>query len=264
MDTAFVAELLVAEGVVVAMIGEEKDDGIFEEIIVFETIYDVFDMSVGDADGVVMVSPFLAEDFLIRKVRRDLHVCRIDLVGELAGVGFSTAQLDLSEPGPFFWEGRPVDLPFLPIESLFLAGLGLGVLSISSVVLFAVVNKVVVILTFIKGGIAIFDEDLGEGLDALWKLNRGFWASGGAMLMSAGGRLINTGDHGGAAGRADRGRDIAAGKSDAIFAKLVESWGLARIHGKAVGFHPRRKVFAENPKDVRFICRRSSKRTESD
>ena len=91
MVTAFVAELLVAKRVVIAVIGEEKDDGVFEETIGFETIQDVFDMAVGDADGVVMVGPFLAEDFLIREVRWNLHGRGIDFVGELSGVGFSSA-----------------------------------------------------------------------------------------------------------------------------------------------------------------------------
>ena len=91
MNTAFVAELLVAKRVVIAVIGEEKDDGVFEETIGFETIQDVFDMAVGDADGVVMVGPFLAEDFLIREVRWNLHGRGIDFVGELSGVGFSSA-----------------------------------------------------------------------------------------------------------------------------------------------------------------------------
>lgn len=91
MNTAFIAELLVAKRVVIAVIGEEKDDGVFEETIGFETIQDVFDMAVGDADGVVMVGPFLAEDFLIRKVRWNLHGRGIDFVGELSGVGFSSA-----------------------------------------------------------------------------------------------------------------------------------------------------------------------------
>ena len=91
MNTAFVAELLVAKRVVIAVIGEKKDDRIFEEAIGFETTYDVFDMAVCDADGVVMVSPFLAEDFLIREVRWNLHGRGIDFVGELSGVGFSAA-----------------------------------------------------------------------------------------------------------------------------------------------------------------------------
>ena len=91
MDTAFVAELLVAKRVVIAVIGEKKDDGVFEETIGFETIQDVFDMAVGDADGVVMVSPFLAEDFLVWEVRWDLHGRGVDFVGELSGVGFSAA-----------------------------------------------------------------------------------------------------------------------------------------------------------------------------
>ena len=90
MNTAFIAELLVAKRVVIAVIGEEKDDGVFEETIGFETIQDVFDMAVGDADGVVMVGPFLAEDFLIREVRWNLHGRGIDFVGELTGVGFSS------------------------------------------------------------------------------------------------------------------------------------------------------------------------------
>lgn len=84
------------------------------------------------------------------------------------------------------------------------------------------------------------------------------------MLMSPGGCLIDTGDHGGAAGRTDWGRDIAARKSEAIFAELVKGGSLARIYRKAVGFHPRGKVFAENPKDIWFFCRQSRKRKEGD
>ena len=91
MNTAFIAELLVAKRVVIAVIGEEKDDGVFEETIGFETIQDVFDMAVGDADGVVMVGPFLAEDFLSREVRWNLHGRGSDFGGELSGVGFSSA-----------------------------------------------------------------------------------------------------------------------------------------------------------------------------
>ena len=91
MNTAFVAELLVAKRVVIAVIGEKKDNCVFEEAIRFKTIQDVFDMAVGDADGVVMVGPFLAEDFLIREVRWNLHGRGIDFVGELSGVGFSSA-----------------------------------------------------------------------------------------------------------------------------------------------------------------------------
>ena len=77
--------------VVIAVIGEKKDDRIFEEAIGFETTYDVFDMAVCDADGVVMVSPFLAEDFLVWEVRWDFHGRGVDFVGELSGVGFSAA-----------------------------------------------------------------------------------------------------------------------------------------------------------------------------
>ena len=91
MDTAFVAELLVAKRVVIAVIGEKKDDGVFEEAIGFETIHDVSDMAVRDADGVVMVSPFLAEDFLVWEVRCDFHGRGVDFVGELSSVGFSAA-----------------------------------------------------------------------------------------------------------------------------------------------------------------------------
>lgn len=89
MDTAFVAELLVAKRVVIAVIGEKKDDGVFEEAIGFETIHDVSDMAVRDADGVVMVSPFLSEDLLVWEVRWDFHGRGVDFVGELSGVGFS-------------------------------------------------------------------------------------------------------------------------------------------------------------------------------
>ena len=91
MDTAFVAELLVAKRVVIAVIGEKKDDRIFEEAIRFETTHDVFDMAGCDADGVVMVGPFLAEDFLRWGVRWELHGRGVDFVGELSGVGFSAA-----------------------------------------------------------------------------------------------------------------------------------------------------------------------------
>ena len=91
MDTAFVAELLVAKRVVIAVIGEKKDDGVFEEAIGFETIHDVSDMAVRDADGVVMVSPFLAEDFLVWEVRWYFHGRGVDFVGELSSVGFSAA-----------------------------------------------------------------------------------------------------------------------------------------------------------------------------
>ena len=91
MNTAFIAELLVAKRVVIAVIGEKKDNCVFEEAIRFKTIQDVFDMAVCDADGVVMVGPFLAEDFLIREVRWNVHGRGIDFVGELSGVGFSSA-----------------------------------------------------------------------------------------------------------------------------------------------------------------------------
>ena len=87
--------------------------------------------------------------------------------------------------------------------------------------LFTIVDEIVVILAFVEGGVAIFDEELWQCFDSCGQLDRGFGAAGRAMLMSAGGCLVNPGDHGGAAGRADWGRDIAARKSDTIFAKLV-------------------------------------------
>lgn len=87
--------------------------------------------------------------------------------------------------------------------------------------LFTIVDEIVVILAFVEGGVAIFDEELRQCFDSCGQLDRGFGASGRAMLMSPGGCLVNPGDHGGAAGRADWGRDKAARKSGAIFAKLV-------------------------------------------
>ena len=129
--------------------------------------------------------------------------------------------MDLSEPGLFFREGRPVGLSSLPIESFFLAGRGCWFLSISGVVLFTIVDEIVVVLAFVKSRVAIFDEELWQCLDSCGQLDCGFGAAGRAMLMSSGGCLVNPGDHGGAAGRADWSRNIAAGKSDAIFAKFV-------------------------------------------
>lgn len=129
--------------------------------------------------------------------------------------------MDLSKPRLSFREGRPVGFSSLPIESFFLAGLGCWFLSISAVVLFTIVDEIVVILAFVEGGVAIFDEELWQCFDSCGELDRGFGAAGRAMLMSPGGCLVNPGDHGGAAGRADWGRDKAARKSDAIFAKLV-------------------------------------------
>ena len=87
--------------------------------------------------------------------------------------------------------------------------------------LFTIVDEIVVILAFVEGGVAIFDEELWQCFDSCGQLDRGFGAAGRAMLMSPGGCLVNPGDHGGAAGRADWSRNIAARKSDAIFAKLV-------------------------------------------
>jgi hypothetical protein len=78
----------VAKRVVIAVIGEKKDDGVFEEAIGFETIHDVSDMAVRDADGVVMVSPFLAEDFLVWEVRWDLSWSRGRLCRRAFGCWF--------------------------------------------------------------------------------------------------------------------------------------------------------------------------------
>ena len=66
--------------------------------------------------------------------------------------------MDLSEPGLSFREGRPVSLSSFSIESFSLAGLGCWVLSISGVVLFTIIDEIVVVLAFVKGGVAILDE----------------------------------------------------------------------------------------------------------
>jgi len=46
VDTAFVAELFVAEGLVVPVIREEKDDGVFEFAVGFELFENGFDTDV--------------------------------------------------------------------------------------------------------------------------------------------------------------------------------------------------------------------------
>lgn len=71
--------------------------------------------------------------------------------------------------------------------------------------------------------------------------------------MSAGSGLIDSGDHGGATGRADGCGHVAAGKAKTVLAELVESGRLSRIHREAIGFHPRGKILTKDPEDIWFI-----------
>ena len=74
--------------------------------------------------------------------------------------------------------------------------------------------------------------------------------SGRTVIVQSGSGLIGAGDHGGAAGRADRAGDVAAGEADALGGERINVGRLALVDRVPVASNPRRHVLDEDPEDV--------------
>lgn len=74
------------------------------------------------------------------------------------------------------------------------------------------------------------------------------------MLVGSGGGLHDSGDDGGAAGRADGGRHEGAFKKDAIGRELVDGGSVVLVDGVVVAAHVGREILDKNPEDVGAFC----------
>ena len=104
VDAAFVAELLMAERLVVAVVGEEKDDGVIEFVVLLELVEDVLDLLVGAAGTIVMGCPCLLESGSLREVgwKRDSVILKLLPLADVTGVGLASPEHDLAKPGLLF------------------------------------------------------------------------------------------------------------------------------------------------------------------
>ncbi len=179
VDAAFVAELLVTEGLVVAVVGEEKDDGVVEFIVGLELVEDVLDLFVGAAGAVVVGGPGALEAGGLGEVGRqgDGVVLELLTLADMAGVGLSSPEHDLSEPGlVLFWAGIP---GVFGEGSDVLGGISLPAVLTDHIVFFrsdsvefgAVVVEVVVILAAVEGEVSGLTHELGDGFDAFGEVN---------------------------------------------------------------------------------------------
>jgi len=101
VDASFVAELFVAEGLVISVIGEEEDDGVVEFAIGFELLEDGFDAGVDSSGGVVVGGPGFAECRSVGEVGWEGNLAGfkdVAFTGVFA-VGFASFEFDLAEPG---------------------------------------------------------------------------------------------------------------------------------------------------------------------
>jgi len=117
--------------------------------------------------------------------------------------------------------------------------------------------EVVVVLAAVEGEVAGVTHDFGNGFDVVGEMDADVFRNdltigpaGGAMLMGAGGGLVNAGDHGGAAGGADGSGDEGAFEEDAIGCELIDDGGEAFVDGVIVAAHVGGEVFGEDPEDV--------------
>ena len=70
-----------AAGIEPAVIGEENDDGVFAEAVLFQLLQNPADAHIGAGDGVEVARPFFACDFVVRIIRRRRDVLRCGDLG---------------------------------------------------------------------------------------------------------------------------------------------------------------------------------------
>ena len=278
VDTAFVAKLFVAEGLVVAVVGEEKDDGVFELAVGFEEGEDFLDLGIGATGGVVVLGPRGAVDGGVGEVGRDGDV----VVGEefafadVPGFGFASPDHDLAEPRLVFVGALApgvLDECFLILSDGVVALPAVhsgfvGVLGADGVEFAAVVEEVVVVLAGVEGEVAGLAEEFGEGADAVGEIDVGvgidgaFGGAGGAVLVGASGGLVDAGDHGGAGCGANGGGHEGAFEEDALGGEFVDGGGVALVDRVVVAAHVGGEVFREDPEDVGAAFRGRCEREE--
>ena len=104
MGARFGAELLGSQGMVISVVGEPEDDGVFQEVIRFEIGEDLSGVVIGLAHGVIVVGVPLTKEGGVWQVRRRSDGVRVDLVVPLFGIAFTPCELDLTKPRFAFWE----------------------------------------------------------------------------------------------------------------------------------------------------------------
>lgn len=118
-----------------------------------------------------------------------------------------------------------------------------------------VVVEVVVVLATVEGEVTGLTHEFGNGLHSFGEMNadvlrNNLEFAGGTVLMGAGGGLIDSGDDGGAAGRANRGGHEGSFEEDAIGRKLVDGGGVVLVDGVVIAPHVGREILDEDPEDV--------------
>ena len=116
VGAGFGAELLGTDGVIIPVVREPEDDGVFQEAIGPQVVHDPACVFISLAHGVIVVSMPLAEEIILGEVGRGSHGSGIHLVSPFPGVAFTTCQLNLTEPWLVLGDlspGRQVAFPSL-------------------------------------------------------------------------------------------------------------------------------------------------------
>lgn len=153
VEAAFGGHLFVADEVVGAVVGEVNDDGIVVEVVFCKAFEDEADLVVVHADGIVV----LGDDFTVELVLGvvggdgDFGGVGFECFGDVAGVGFSAAELDLAEERLTFFGEAPGGV------ALFFGDVGVRC--------GAVGGEVVIGFTDVEGEVAALLHELGKDFD---------------------------------------------------------------------------------------------------
>ena len=232
----FGAELLGSQGMVISVVGEPEDDGVFQEAIRFEIGEDLSGVVIGLAHGVIVVGVPLTKEGGVWQVRRRSDGVRVDLVVPLFGIAFTPCELDLTKPRFAFWEIAPGT----KVSSGALDGIEVRVFK----------DEVVVLLPAIEGEVAMLSEELGDCCDAGRKVDSSRLGSGGTVVVQPSGCLIGAGNHCGPARGAYWGRDVAPRKSHPALSEGVYIGCLVCVNRIAVATDKRGHVLDKDPEDI--------------
>jgi hypothetical protein len=266
MNATFVAKLFVAEGLVVPVVGKEKDDGVLKLTFFFQSFEDVFDLFVGATGGVVVKGPSFLQSRSLREIRREFHglIRKLMTFANMPIAGLAAPKHDLAKPwlvfiraggpGAFTQEAHFLGFVALPsVQPNFIFWIGTYFVELA-----AIIVKVVVVLSAVEGEVASLTHQFGNRFHSFGEVNADLFGNdpefaGRAMLVGAGGGLHHSGDHGRAAGRANRGGHVGPFEDDTAVGKGIEDRGVAFVDGVVVATEERREIFDKDPKDVGFL-----------
>ncbi len=246
MQPLVVTELL-ASGMADAVIGHEEDNGLIKNSFRLQSLDDLPNLAIGEADGIEVVGPIFQDDWIARVVRRKPDILRIDLRSHQVE--------DLAIPGMMRTLAAVLTSMKLHLREEGLVGFSIP--PIIGVVDGGVPFEVVIGLAETVGSlderssnrreIARPLEEYGDRFNPRGEMNLFFPATTSMMVGSDGG-LVTAGDEGRPTRGADRSGDKCLRKSNPALSESIDMGGLDElltVAGKVC-----RHIVDDDPNDV--------------